>query len=133
VSTRLPLLITVHLLVSAAVESLFARQFGHSPRVVASHVLVIAEWDLALFCIVKAVASFVRAGAWSGATFRLLLAVTCTLQIYLYALSAISNLSWGRNMTGHLVLAFASTVWSGKEPFGSDRWASVSSRSARSS
>jgi glucan phosphoethanolaminetransferase (alkaline phosphatase superfamily) len=116
VATRLPLLIGVHLLVSAIVEGIFARQFGHSPRVVASHVLVIAEWDLALFCLVTAAASFARAGAWS-AIYRLLLAVTCTLQIYLYALSAISNMSWGRNITGHLVLAFAPTVWSGKEPF----------------
>jgi glucan phosphoethanolaminetransferase (alkaline phosphatase superfamily) len=47
----------------------------------------------------------------------LLLAVTCSVQIYVYALSAISNLSWGRNMTGHLVVVFAPTVWAGREPF----------------
>ena len=44
-------------------------------------------------------------------------AVTCTLQIYLYTLDSISNLSWGRNVTAHLVTAFAPTIWSGKEPF----------------
>jgi hypothetical protein len=91
-------------------------------------VLLLAEWDLALFLIVKAVASFVpgtirlRRGSgeispWSGLAYRLLLAITCTLQVYLYALNVVSNTSWGRNMTGHLVVAFAPTVWSGKEPF----------------
>ena len=125
---RLPLLIGVHLLVSAAAEALFAAQFGHNPRVVATHVLLLAEWDLALFLIVKAVASFVpgtirlrrdsgEISPWPGLAYRLLLAITCTLQVYLYALNVVSNTSWGRNMTGHLVVAFAPTVWSGKEPF----------------
>ena len=125
---RLPLLIGVHLLLSAAAEALFAAQFGHNPRVVATHVLLLAEWDLALFLIVKAVASFVpgtirlrrdsgEISPWPGLAYRLLLAITCTLQVYLYALNVVSNTSWGRNMTGHLVVAFAPTVWSGKEPF----------------
>jgi len=61
--------------------------------------------------------SRLRAAAWAGAVFRLLLAVTCTAQVYLYALNVISNLSWGRNMTARLVTAFAPTVWSGLEPF----------------
>ena len=128
-------------------EGLFAWQFGHNPRVVATHLLLLAEWDLALFLIVKAVASFVpgsrlrqgrvaarrdktallraarmraapgETSPWAGLAYRLLLAVTCTLQVYLYALNVVSNTSWGRNMTGHLVMAFAPTVWSGKEPF----------------
>ena len=115
--TRLPLLIGLHLLLSAAVEGLFARQFGHNARVIAAHVLLIALWDTALLFIVKAVFSHPRSGTWPGVTYRLLLAVTCTLQVYLYALNAVSNTSWGRNMTGHLVVAFAPTVWSGKEPF----------------
>ena len=125
---RLPLLIGVHVLLSAAAEALFAAQFGHNPRVVATHVLLVAEWDLALFLIVKAVASFVpgtirlrrdsgEISPWPGLAYRLLLAITCTLQVYLYALNVVSNTSWGRNMTGHLVVAFAPTVWSGKEPF----------------
>jgi len=117
VRIRLPLLIGLHLLLSAAVESLFARQFGHNARVIAAHVLLIALWDTALLFIVKAVFSHPRSGTWPGVTYRLLLAVTCTLQVYLYALNAVSNTSWGRNMTGHLVVAFAPTVWSGKEPF----------------
>ena len=117
---RLPLLIGLHLLISAVGEALFAFQFGHNPRVIATHVLLIVEWDLALFLIVKAIASFTpptprlrRTGlveAWPGLAFRLLLAVTCTLQVYLYALNVVSNTSWGRNMTGHLVVAFAPTV-----------------------
>lgn len=114
---RLPLLITLHLVISAVGEAVFAWQFGHNPRVVATHVLLIAQWDLALFLLVRAAAAFVPGGTWPGIAYRLLLAVTCTLQVYLYALNAVSNTSWGRNMTGHLVMAFAPTVWSGKEPF----------------
>src|SRR4026207_64145 len=114
---RLPLLIGLHLLISAVGEALFAFQFGHNPRVIATHVLLIVEWDLALFLIVKAIASFTRSTAWPGLAFRLLLAVTCTLQVYLYALNVVSNTSWGRKMTGNLVVAFAPTVWSGREPF----------------
>ena len=117
VRTRLSLLIGAHLLLSALVESLFARQFGHNARVIVSHVLLLALWDLALLCVVKAAASFVRGDSWPGITYRLLLALTGTLQVYLYALSAVSNASWGRNITGRLVVAFAPTVWSGKEPF----------------
>jgi glucan phosphoethanolaminetransferase (alkaline phosphatase superfamily) len=117
VRTRLPLLIGVHLLVSALVEALFVRQFGHHPRVIASHVLLVAEWDLALLLIVTATAAFVHGNRWPSLTYRLLLVLTGTLQVYLYALSAVSNTSWGRNITGHLVVAFAPTVWSGKEPF----------------
>jgi arylsulfatase A-like enzyme len=125
--TRLSLLIALHVLISAVGEALFAFQFGHNPRVIATHVLLIVEWDLALFLLVKAIAALVppprrvgqtgRAEAWPGLAFRLLLAVTCTLQVYLYSLNVVSNTSWGRNMTGHLVVAFAPTVWSGKEPF----------------
>ena len=107
---RLSLLIGLHLLISAVGEALFAYQFGHNPRVIATHALLIVEWDLALFLIVKAIASFTppptprlrRRGlveAWPGLAFRLLLAVTCTLQVYLYALNVVSNTSWGRNMT----------------------------------
>src|SRR5580765_427492 len=107
-----------HLLLSAAVAAGFTWQFGQNPRVVAAHVLLIAEWDLALFALLSAVAAWTSPRArWPGLAFRLLLALTCTLQVYLYALNLASNLSWGRNMTGHIVVAFAPTVWSGREPF----------------
>jgi hypothetical protein len=36
---------------------------------------------------------------------RVLLIATCTVQAYLYVLDAVSNGSWGRNITGHLVTA----------------------------
>src|SRR5262245_51935782 len=85
--TRLPLLIGVHVLVSALVEAIFAQQFGHHPRVIASHVLLVAEWDLALLLIVTAIAAFVPGDRWPGLSYRVLLAVTGTLQMYLYALS----------------------------------------------
>jgi glucan phosphoethanolaminetransferase (alkaline phosphatase superfamily) len=117
VRTRLLRLLGVHLLISGAVEALFAGYFGHSPRVIATHIALIAQWDLALVVLMKTVASFVGTARWPSVVFRLLFAVTCTAQLYLYALSAVSNVSWGRNITGHLVVAFAPTVWSGKEPF----------------
>jgi hypothetical protein len=100
VRIRLPLLICAHLLASALVEALFARQFGHHPRVIASHILLVAEWDLALLLIVTAIATLVPGDRWPGLTYRGLLAITGTMQVYLYALSAVSNTSWGRNMTG---------------------------------
>jgi glucan phosphoethanolaminetransferase (alkaline phosphatase superfamily) len=105
---RLPFLplIGVHLLASAAVEAAFVWKFGHNPRAIAAHVLLLAEWDLAMAALLG-----------SGLKLRLFFAVTCTLQIYLYTLNLISNLSWGRNISGHLVAAFAPTIWSGKEPF----------------
>jgi glucan phosphoethanolaminetransferase (alkaline phosphatase superfamily) len=115
--SRLRLLVGGHLLVSGAVEAVFAAYFGHSPRVIVTHIILIAHWDLALVFLMKIVASFVGSARWPTVVFRLLFALTCTLQLYLYALSAVSNAAWGRNITGHLVVAFAPTVWSGKEPF----------------
>ena len=107
-----------HLLLSAAAAVGFAWQFGQNPRVVASHMLLVGEWDLALFALLSVVAAWASPRArWPGLAFRLLLALTCTLQVYLYALNLVSNLSWGRNMTGRIVVAFAPTVWSGREPF----------------
>jgi glucan phosphoethanolaminetransferase (alkaline phosphatase superfamily) len=111
-------LIALHVLASAAAEGVFVWQFGHHPRVIATHALLLAEWDVALLAALSLVGAFsVRARDWQGLAFRMLLAITCTLQVFLCALSAISNASWGRNMTGNLVVAFAPTVWSGKEPF----------------
>jgi glucan phosphoethanolaminetransferase (alkaline phosphatase superfamily) len=107
---RLPILLGAHLLVSAAAAVAFASQSGAGPRVVVTHVLLVAEWDLALLALVSALRLPRQA-------FRVLLALTCTAQVYLYALNLVSNESWDRNMTAHLVSAFAPTVWSGKEPF----------------
>ncbi len=116
---RLPLVIAAHLLATAAVAGGFAWEFGTGGRAAASHVLVIAGWDLA---VLSAVSALTDIGGRAGftvprQTYRVLLALTCTLQIYLYALNIVSNMSWDRNMTAHLVTAFAPTVWSGKEPF----------------
>jgi hypothetical protein len=111
-------LVGLHLGFSAAAQALFAWQFAQNPRVIATHLLVVAEWDVALLAALRVVeVARPRAVAWPGTVFRLLLAVTCTIQVYLYALNVISNLSWGRNITAHLVAAFAPTVWSGREPF----------------
>lgn len=76
-----------------------------------------AEWDAALLAILSAIAGSKTNARSPGLIFRLVLAATASLQIYLYALNAISNASWGRNITARLVSAFAPTVWSGKEPF----------------
>jgi glucan phosphoethanolaminetransferase (alkaline phosphatase superfamily) len=115
---RVPVIIGVHLLVSAAVVGVLALQFWHNPRVVASHVLLLALWDFTLFASVSALAAYSpRPSVWPARTFRCVLALTCALQVYLYALNVVSHLSWGRNMTAHLVAAFAPTVWSGAEPF----------------
>ena len=108
----LPLLIGGHLLASGAIASLFAERFGHDAPAIAAHMLVIAEWDLAIAAMVIA---FRARAAWI--VFCALLIVTSTLQVYLYALDAVSNTSWGRNITGHLVSAFAGTVWAGQEAF----------------
>jgi hypothetical protein len=112
-------LIAIHLLVSLAAAAAFAWQFGHDSRAVLAHVVLIAEWDLAIAAVIVAAAGLTRGQQprWPSAGFRVLLVLTGTLQSYLYALNAISNVSWGRNITGHLVVAFAPSIWSGKEPF----------------
>jgi glucan phosphoethanolaminetransferase (alkaline phosphatase superfamily) len=101
---RLPIVIGAHLVVTAVIAGGFAWRFGQNPRVVLSHLLLLAEWDC-LLLVLPAVA------------FRWLLTITCSLQAYLYVLDAVSNASWGRNITGHLVVAFAPTVWAGQEAF----------------
>ncbi|HEY7187120.1 MAG TPA: sulfatase [Vicinamibacterales bacterium] len=113
---RLLALVALHLLVSATVVALFAWRFSHNSLAAASHVLLLAEWDLALVALFSAFSTRAQA-RWPIGTYRALMATTVTLQVYLYTLDAVSNLSWGRNITARLVTAFAPTVWSGKEPF----------------
>jgi hypothetical protein len=106
------------MLVSTAAAAGFVWQFGHNPRVIISHVLLVGEWDVAMFAILSAVGALTRGrGRWFQPTFLCLLGLTCTVQIYLYSLNLVSNLFWGRNITEHIVVAFAPTVWSEKEPF----------------
>jgi len=57
---------------------------------------VLAEWDLALPAVLTAFAAFtLPPGRWPRLTYRVVLAATCTLQVYLYALNVVSNVSWG--------------------------------------
>src|SRR3954471_23040649 len=49
-----PALIGLHLLASAGVGAVFAWKFGHNPRAIAGHVIVLAEWDAALVAIMRA-------------------------------------------------------------------------------
>jgi hypothetical protein len=112
------MLIAGHLVLTAGVAAIFARHSGYDLRVVAAHVLLAAEWDLALLCLVRALVAFGgRPSIWPRRAAQIAAVVTGTAQLYLYALNIVSNLSWNRNMTAHLVSAFAPTVWSGKEPF----------------
>jgi glucan phosphoethanolaminetransferase (alkaline phosphatase superfamily) len=113
---RLLTLVTLHLLVTAGVSAFFAWRFSHNPLAAAAHVLLFAEWDLALVALLRASVALSQT-RWPVVAYRALMTLTCTLQVYLYTLDVVSNLSWGRNITGRLVTAFAPTVWSGKEPF----------------
>jgi glucan phosphoethanolaminetransferase (alkaline phosphatase superfamily) len=116
---RLQTLIGIHLTATTVIAALFAWRFGHAVHGIAAHVLFLAEWDFMLAAIFTALSAWhPRAEARrAGLALMAVMAVTCTLQVYLYALNLVSNLSWGRNITGHLVFAFAPTVWSGKEGF----------------
>jgi hypothetical protein len=118
VTGRLVLLFGAHLLASAAAAALFVRLFGQNPRAIVAHLLVVGQWDLAVAAAWVALAS-IDSGSrvLTRLAGRLLVSLTCTLQAWLYSLNAVSNLSWDRNMTAHLVAAFAPTIWSGKEPF----------------
>src|SRR5437870_8542640 len=95
--------IGLHLLISAAAASAFAWRFGQNPRSVVAHILLLAEWDMTLAAVTGALVAFGSHPRWPGRAYRFLMAVTFTLQVYLYALNVVSNLSWGRNISGHLV------------------------------
>src|SRR5665213_609000 len=112
------LFIGIHLLTSGVVATAFARQFGQRWLAVPAHVLVVAEWDALLLLVLATLIAFLpeRGLIWARVACRVLPAATFTFQIYLYALDAVSNAFWGRNITGHLVVSFVPTVWSGKEP-----------------
>ena len=115
---RLSTYLALHVALSAAIEGAFAWRFGHNPRSIAAHALLLAEWDLVLAGLSSMLAAFsAPASVWPHRTARTLVAATGTLQVYLYALNVVSNVAWGRNMTGHLVSAFGPTVLSGREPF----------------
>ena len=116
---RLRTVIGIHLTATALIAALFAWRFGHTPHGIAAHVLILGQWDLTLAASVAALLAWrpqlgARRAGWA---LMVLIALTCTLQIYLYALNLVSNLSWGRNITGHLVFVFAPTVWTGHESF----------------
>jgi Sulfatase len=112
---RAAIFVGIHLLVSGVVATAFVRQFDQGWRAIAAHILILAEWDALLLVVLGTFVAFqTRRAGW---VCRLLPAATFACQIYLYALNFVSNIFWGRNITGHLVAAFAPTVWSGREPF----------------
>lgn len=109
----------VHLVLGGAVAAAFAVAFGRSWHPVAGHVAMLAGWDLVSLALLGSAVAVVPARwrRWTRAACAALPALTVTVQVYLYTLNLVSNLSWGRNITGHLVWSFAPTVWSGREPF----------------
>ena len=104
------MLVGIHLFVTALVAAAFAWWFGHSPSTVASHLLLVVEWDLLLLM-------FARAARWPRGITAFLFGTTFAAQTCLYVLDAIGNASWGRNITWRLVSVFAPVMWSGREPF----------------
>src|SRR4051812_38895645 len=114
--TTAALFVAGHLLISGVAATVFSRLFGHGAPAVAAHLVLLAEWDGLLLAVLATLAAlqFRTRLLWAC---RLLPAVTFTCQIYLYSLNIVSNEFWGRNITAHLVGAFAPTIWSGKEPF----------------
>jgi glucan phosphoethanolaminetransferase (alkaline phosphatase superfamily) len=119
VSRRRYLLVffALHVSVSALVAGAFVWSFGHSVQPAMAHAALIVEWDaLMLTALVAMMACGLRPGRMRIAC-GFLPAVTFTLQTYLYVLNIVSNLSWGRNISGQLVASFAPTIWSEREPF----------------
>jgi len=108
----------IHLLLSGAIATAFVRAFGQRTLSVATHVLVVAEWDALMLLALGLLVAFLppRRERWARAACRLVPAATLTFQIFLYALDFVSNTFWGRNFTGTLVVSFLPTVWAGKEP-----------------
>lgn len=102
--------IAIHLLVTAIVAAAFAWRFAHPWSTIASHLLLVAEWDLLLLMLWRAV-------RWPRAISVALFGATLAAQTWLYVLDAIGYGSWGRTVTWRLVSAFAPVMWSGKEPF----------------
>jgi hypothetical protein len=111
VTTRrsLFLLIAAHVLFSGAIATVFAHRFDQDSQEIAGHILLIAEWDLAIAAMLIALAKVRLKASW--AAFCSLLIVTSTLQVYLYALDAISNASWARERCGRGKSAFRSASW----------------------
>jgi len=112
--TRLQVFIGFHLLASGAVALSFAWLSDHNWRDAVAHLVLVAEWDALLVLVFRGFSSVRR---WPRVAYLVLITLTCSLQVWLYALNFASNLSWGRNVTGHLIVAFTPTIWSGKEAF----------------
>jgi len=102
--------LVLHLAATTLVAAAFAWRFDHSAGSIASHLLLVAEWDLLVLMLARAV-------RWPRAVTAVLFGATLAAQTWLYALDAIGDASWGRNVTWRLVSAFAPVMWSGKEPF----------------
>src|SRR6187399_670038 len=109
--TRLRIFITGHLAISALAAVSFAWLSDHNWRDAVTHTLLVGEWD---FLLVVALGGWSPTLRWPRFLFNPLMVVTLTLQGLLYALNLVSNLSWSRNITAHLVVAFTPTVWSGE-------------------
>jgi len=113
------LFVPIHLLLSGAVALTFMHYFGHHKLAVLMHIIVVAEWDAFLLLVLGGLVVLLpaRRVGWARIACAGFPAATLTLQLYLYCLNVISNSFWGRNISSDLVVAFAPTVLSGREPF----------------
>src|SRR5262249_9699164 len=111
-------LVAAHVVLSGAVAAAFAWRFGQTSWPILAHPALVAEWDaVGIAVLIALVAAWPTRVRWTRTVCAVWSAATLTLQIYLYTLDLVSNLSWGRNISGTLVAAFAPTVWFGREVF----------------
>jgi glucan phosphoethanolaminetransferase (alkaline phosphatase superfamily) len=112
------LFVAGHAVLSGAAAAAFAWRFGQTSWPVLAHAALVAEWDAVGIALLSALAAACPTRTrWARTASAIWMAATLTLQVYLYVLDLVSNLSWGRNISGALVAAFAPTVWSGRETF----------------
>ncbi|MGE3190589.1 MAG: sulfatase-like hydrolase/transferase [Vicinamibacterales bacterium] len=111
------ILAAAHLLLSGAVMAWMIWRFELTAWALPSHLLLLGLSDAALLAgLALVAASPARRGRRSAvAACRVLPAALVTAQAWLYVLNIGSNLFWGRNISGALVLAFAPSVLTGAE------------------
>ncbi len=110
--------VAAHLGLTALAAAAFAWRFGQTLWPVAAHVALVAEWDAVIVGVLALLIAMCPTRVrWTRVACAVLTAATFSVQLQLYVLDLISNLSWGRNISGALVSAFAPTVWYGREAF----------------
>ena len=78
---RLLTFIGLHLLVSAGVSEVFAWRYSHNALAAGAHVLLLAEWDLALVALFRVFTAQASQARWPLMALRTLMTLTCTPQV----------------------------------------------------